>query len=99
MCYRIAKKLLSAPLTQKSQLFIYFMTQLKRFSFVCKLTINDQSGSIVDALTNIMKSNRQGFDRRDCSHILAGMALSIIYKQDEIDNLRKCYTPKRSKEQ
>jgi hypothetical protein len=79
-------------------MLIYSLCQLKKFVYLCKLKIskNDEK-SLVNILIGYLKENRNGFLYNNAVNNMVYSIMAIIYKQDGVDNLRKCFIPKKQR--
>lgn len=49
-------------------------------------------------MIDYLKASREGFHYKSSENNIVSLIMAIIFKQDSIDNLKKCFLPKRPKE-
>jgi len=98
LCYRIIKQITKLEINKYTLMLIYSLCQLKKFVYLCKLKIskNDEK-SLVNVLIGYLKENRNGFLYNNGVNNIVYSIMAIIYKQDGVDNLRKCFIPKKQR--
>lgn len=58
LCYRIIRAIMNSKVTEHSCMLTYGLTQLKRFSYLCKIKLNEDRGSLISYLINYLKVSR-----------------------------------------
>ncbi len=84
----------------KFTLFLtYYLSQLKRFSYLTKLKLSKVTQkSLINVMIDFLKCSREGFEYKNSDNNLVYLIMAIVFKQDTIDNLKKCFIPKKSKQ-